>query len=54
MSDNDWTEAIHNLWRVLQRWALLSWVLGKKGEYARKSGIFYTRVVQEVLLYGPE
>ena len=53
-SDNDWPLVIRNFWRARQKWECLSQVIGQEGEDARASGMFYTMVVQEVLLCGLE
>ena len=51
-SYNNWPEVICNLHRAQQKWAYLSQVLGQDGEDACMSGIFYTALVQVVLLYS--
>ena len=53
-SDDDRTEEIQNLWRVLQKWAQLSRVLGQVVIDACNARILYTTVFQVVLLYRPE
>ena len=45
----DNTSELH---RAQQKWAYLSQVLGQDGEDACMSGIFYTALVQVVLLYS--
>ena len=45
------TEVIQNLRGERQKWENLPRVIGKEGEDARMSGMFYTVVVQAVLLY---
>ena len=52
--DNDWSAVIWNLWRERQKWVYLSQVPGRDGADAWMSGVFYTAVVQVVLLYGLE
>ena len=53
-SDDDWTAEIQNLWRVLQKWAQISRVLGNVGVDTYNVGIFYTTVFQVVLIYRSE
>ena len=53
-SDDDWPAVIRNLRRARQKWACLSRMLGWEGVYSQTSGMFYTAVVQEILLYGLE
>ena len=53
-SDDDWTAEIQNLWRVMQKWAQISRVLGNVGVDACNVGILYTIVFQVVLLYRSE
>ena len=48
----DLAAVLHNLRRAQKKWARLTRVLGREGEDARTSGIFYVEVVQVVLLYG--
>ena len=54
MLDNDWPVVIRNLRRSRQKWVRLPQVLGWEGADMRISGMFYTVVVQLVLLYGVE
>ena len=53
-SDENWLEVIQNFWVAQRKWVRLSWAIGQEGEDARASGMFYTMVVQEVLLCGLE
>ena len=45
---------IRKFWRARQKWARLLQVIGWEGADARTLGMFYTSVVQAVLLFGPE
>ena len=53
-SDDNWQTVIWNLQRAQRKWARLSWVIGREGLDARTLGMFYTVVVQAVLLYRSE
>ena len=52
--DNECPEVSFNLRREWKKWALLSWAIRREGADARTSRIFYTTLVQVVLLYRSE
>ena len=52
--ENNWPEVIRKFQIAWKKWASESWVLVREGVDARTPGIFYTAVVQDVLLYGLE
>ena len=50
-TDDNWPAVIGNLQKVRCTWALLSQILGLQGAYAQKSGMFYLKVLQSMLLF---
>ena len=50
-SGDNWPEVIWNLRRAQQKLERLSWVLGLEGADVQTSGMFYSVLVQAVLLY---
>ena len=53
-SDNDCLTVIWKFQKARQKWKHLYWVIVWEGADARTLGIFYTVVVQVVLLYGSD
>ena len=51
-SDNEWKLVVGNLCEAQNKWARISRILGREGEYTRVSGNFFKAVVQVVLLIG--
>ena len=47
-----WLELVGNLRKVRNSWVQLSRILGREGENPRVSGMFFSLVVQVVLIFG--
>ena len=52
--DKYWPAVVTNLWNLWKAWSHLSWILGKEGSDAKKSGPFYIEVVQANLIFWSE
>ena len=52
--DNDWPAVFSNLRKARRKWAIMTRVLGREGEYDWTLGQIYLVVVQSVFLYGSE
>ena len=47
-----WLELVGNLRKVRNSWVQLSRILGREGENPRVSGMFFSLVVQAILIFG--
>ena len=54
MTDYDWPAVVGNLIKACRQRAQLPRVLGREGEDAQTSGLFYVAILKATLLFGSE